>query len=300
MGNTVYAEKMGFFHQASGGKGVAPGDVCLSPPPPPAGPVPVPYVNMLSASDLIKGSKSVKVQGTPTALENSSEVALSTGNEAATPGLGAGVVTHRIKGKGVFKLWSFTVKAEGKGVDRHGDMMAQNTASDLPNCIDGQAMVDFEAELGENYGKPCKSKYKASVHRPKRDPSPAQVKEVKDKPCWECERDHGETEAAWRTQSDESKGAGGWLRGKLFVKLKKVRKHGTKHSRGKGHMTHDHQPPLAVAWEMGGCHMGAEKFRKRFEKDDVVKSHCKAHYKSQGSQVDEYAKKLRAQFKAAA
>ena len=41
--------------------GVAPGDVCLSPPPPPTGPVPVPYVNMLSASDLTKGSKSVKI-----------------------------------------------------------------------------------------------------------------------------------------------------------------------------------------------------------------------------------------------
>ncbi|TIL81948.1 MAG: DUF4150 domain-containing protein, partial [Mesorhizobium sp.] len=126
MGNSVYADGMGFFHQGSNGKGIAPGDVCLSPPTPPGVPVPVPYVNMLSASDLTKGSKSVKIQGNPTALESSSEIATSTGDEPATQGLGAGVVTHKIKGKGAFKLWSFTVKVEGKGVDRHGDPMGQN------------------------------------------------------------------------------------------------------------------------------------------------------------------------------
>ena len=83
MSNSVYANAMGLFHKGSGGQGIAPGDVCLSPPPPPAGPVPVPYVNMLSASDLTKGSKSVKVQGNPTALEDTSEIASSTGDASA-------------------------------------------------------------------------------------------------------------------------------------------------------------------------------------------------------------------------
>lgn len=32
MALTVFAEKMGWFHKGSNGKGIAPGDVCLSPP----------------------------------------------------------------------------------------------------------------------------------------------------------------------------------------------------------------------------------------------------------------------------
>lgn len=39
MGLSVFAENLGLFHKGSGGKGVAPGDVCLSPPPPPTGPM---------------------------------------------------------------------------------------------------------------------------------------------------------------------------------------------------------------------------------------------------------------------
>jgi hypothetical protein len=42
---SVFAEGMVFVHRGSDGKGVAPGDVCLSPPPQPG--VPAPYVNML-------------------------------------------------------------------------------------------------------------------------------------------------------------------------------------------------------------------------------------------------------------
>ena len=124
MGLTVFAEKMGLFHKGSGGQAIAPADVCLSPPPPPAGPVPVPYVNSLSAADLAKGSKSVKIDGEPTALEDASEVSTSTGDEGGTQG--GNVVTHKTKGKAMFMLWSFTVKVEGKGVCRHGDPMGQN------------------------------------------------------------------------------------------------------------------------------------------------------------------------------
>ena len=77
MGLTVYAENMGLFHKGSGGKGVAPADVCLSPPTPPAGPLPVPYVNNLMASDLAGGSSTVKMDGEPTALEDASSVSTS-------------------------------------------------------------------------------------------------------------------------------------------------------------------------------------------------------------------------------
>src|SRR5579859_4319604 len=114
MGCTVFANNDGFFSKNSGGSGKAFPDVCLSPPPPPAGPVPIPYPNMLQASDLTQGSTTVKIDGAPTALEDSSFVSTSSGDEAGTQG--GNVVTHQTKGKGYFMLWSFDVKVEGKGV----------------------------------------------------------------------------------------------------------------------------------------------------------------------------------------
>ncbi|RUV44932.1 MAG: DUF4150 domain-containing protein [Mesorhizobium sp.] len=271
MGNTVYAEKMGFFHQASGGKGIAPGDVCLSPPPPPAGPVPVPYVNMLSASDLIKGSKSVKVQGTPTALENSSEVALSTGNEAATPGLGAGVITHRIKGKGSFKLWSFTVKVEGKGVCRHGDPMEQNTASPLPNTVDVSAMVDFSVVLGKDAMKEdCPRDYKYSE-----DYTPTtetQRASVQGQACWQCKKDRANI--LRRTPGPAKDKA-----------LKAIDAKIKKQTDGKVTMIADHQPPQKVAWEMGACH-DADSFAQRM-RDLPCQPHCHAHSMQQSRDMRE-------------
>ena len=146
MGSTVFAESSGFFHKGSGGKGIAPADVCLTPPPPPAGPLPIPYVNFLQSSDLAKGSKSVKVQGEPTALEDS-EVSTSTGNEAATQG--GSVVTHKTKGTGYFTLWSFTISIEGKGVCRHGDLMGQNAASSPPSCVDMSCIVNYSPDLAK-------------------------------------------------------------------------------------------------------------------------------------------------------
>lgn len=289
MSLSVYANGMGFAHKGSGGTGTAPLDVCLTPPPPPAGPVPVPYVNICSSGDISKGSKTVKIDGEATALEDASEFSTSSGDEAGTQG--GGVVTHKTKGKASFKLWSFDVKVEGKGVGRHGDLVIQNTASDPPNCVDMAFVNRFKKVLGPNYGKPCKRKY-TKQFRPEQDPSREQVDKVKNKPCWECKRDTGETAAVWRTSVK------GWLGGKLKVVLRRNRKHKQHHSRGAGDMTHDHQPPLAVAWEMGGCHMSAEEFRKHFEKASTVKPHCRAHAQSQGSQAKAFAAEVRRRAKA--
>src|SRR6476620_9766212 len=143
MALTVFAEGMGLFHKGSGGFAVAPGDVCLSPPPPPAPPAPVPYINNLSAGDLDKGSKSVLIDGEQTALEDASEVTTSTGDEAGTQG--GNVITHKTKGKGYFSLWSSTVKIESKGVCRHGDPMGQNCASMPYGCLDQSAVTAINA-----------------------------------------------------------------------------------------------------------------------------------------------------------
>lgn len=135
MALTVFAESMGFFHRGSAGFGVAPLDVCLSPPP---GPVPIPYTNVLYAKDLIKGSKTVRIDGEPTFLEDYSETSTSIGDEGGT--LGGSVVTGVILGKGFFMVWSMTVHIEGMGVCRHGDMMGQNSASAPPSSIDAAAV----------------------------------------------------------------------------------------------------------------------------------------------------------------
>src|SRR5690242_9181728 len=108
MAITVFAGGMGLFHKDSGGHGEAFPDVCLSPPPPPTGPMPIPYPNNLKASDLTGGSSTVKVDGAETGLEDASSVSTSAGDEGGTQG--GNVVTHKTKGKGYFMMWAFDVK----------------------------------------------------------------------------------------------------------------------------------------------------------------------------------------------
>lgn len=187
MGCTVFANSNGLFHKGSGGKGVAFPDVCLSPPPPPTGPVPTPYTNKISASDLTKGSKKVKIQGNPTALKDHSKIKTSVGNEAATQG--GGVITHKTKGKAVATFWSLTVKIEGKNAVRHGDPAGQNCTTPPYNGLDTRLNV-VKAALKEakDPDEPCEKKYgKKARHS---SPTKAQKKHVNKKPppprCWEC------------------------------------------------------------------------------------------------------------------
>lgn len=255
MSVTVFAESMGLFHKGSGGKGVAPADVCLSPPPPPAGPVPIPYINNLSAKDLTKGSKKVKIQGKPTALENASEVSTSIGNEAGTQG--GGVVTHKTKGKGSFTLWSFVVKIEGKGVCCHGHMMFQNSACTPPNCVDASAITTMNKKLTKKQKEEeCDEEYCDEKHRP--PITREQYDHVYGRACWECARDF--KKGLQRTKGFKS----GYSDPKQ--------------------MTPDHQPPLKVAWEMGGCNMkpSPEAFKEYMQRRGAVKPHCVYHSKSQG------------------
>ena len=101
-------------------------DVCLSPPSPPAGPIPIPYPNTAQGSDTSGGSKTVKIGGDEAGLKNSSDYKKSMGDEAATKGLGMGVVTHTIQDKMSHAAWSMDVKFEGANVIRHMDMTTHN------------------------------------------------------------------------------------------------------------------------------------------------------------------------------
>jgi uncharacterized Zn-binding protein involved in type VI secretion len=131
MGKKVFANGMEIAHKAGGNKVLAAfPDVCMSPPSPPAGPVPLPYPDTSMAGDLKEGSKGVKIGGQPAALHGQSYYKSSPlGDEAATRTFGASVVTHQITGKTYFQASSMDVVFEGKKVNRHLDITTSNHGS---------------------------------------------------------------------------------------------------------------------------------------------------------------------------
>jgi len=101
-------------------------DVCLSPPTPPAGPVPIPYPNFSKCGDTNDGTRTVQIGGEQVSIKNSSNYKSSKGNEAATKTLGMGVVSHQIQNTTYFAAWSFDVKFEGENAVRHLDLTTHN------------------------------------------------------------------------------------------------------------------------------------------------------------------------------
>jgi hypothetical protein len=110
-------------------------DVCLSPPSPPAGPVPIPYPNTATASDTDQGSKTVKVGGDEVGLKNKSDYKKSSGDEAATKSLGMGVVSHNIQGPMQHAAWSMDVKIEGENAIRHMDLTTHNHSNPTNGAV---------------------------------------------------------------------------------------------------------------------------------------------------------------------
>ena len=129
-------------------------DVCMSPPSPPAGPIPIPYPDTSFSNNLKSGSTTVLIGGQGAALAQKSyykEPLL--GDEAATRTFGANVVTHQITGKTFFQAWCLDVKFEGKNVCRHFDITTSNHASsgtttaplppiEFQNLADAQDVID--------------------------------------------------------------------------------------------------------------------------------------------------------------
>lgn len=128
MGNKVFANGNEIASKSSDVKVTAAfPDVCLTPPPPPAGPLPVPYPDSSFAKDMQSGSSSVKIGDGEVMLKDHSFFKTSPlGDEAATNGQGANVITHGITGKTYFRAWSFDVKVEGENADRHLDLTTSN------------------------------------------------------------------------------------------------------------------------------------------------------------------------------
>jgi hypothetical protein len=156
--------------------------------------------------------------------------------------------------------------------------MFQNTMSTPPNCIDAAAMTKFKKALGKNAGKPCARKYNGKKHRPSRKSS--QAKKVNGKACWECKRDL----AFLKRKLAAGK--------KVATAVKRLESKIAAQQKKGSYMVHDHQPPLVVAWTMGGCHMGAKEFKKHFSTPQSVKPHCFAHQRSQGSKAAKFARNM--------
>ena len=111
-------------------------DVCLSPPSPPAGPIPVPYPDSSFAKDTKNGSRSVQIKNKEIMLKDTSFYKSSPlGDEAATQTLGSGFITHVITGKTYFMMWSLDVKIEGLNVPRHIDSTTSNHSSIIGNAM---------------------------------------------------------------------------------------------------------------------------------------------------------------------
>jgi len=127
MSKNVFANGNEISAKQDGNKSIAAmADVCLSPPSPPAGPIPIPYPNSAKASDTSDGSKSVKIGGQEVGLKNKSCYKKSNGDEAATKSLGMGVVSHNIQGPMKHAAWSMDVVIEGQNAIRNLDLTTHN------------------------------------------------------------------------------------------------------------------------------------------------------------------------------
>ncbi|GJH29934.1 PAAR-like domain-containing protein [Caballeronia novacaledonica] len=108
-------------------------DVCLTPPPPPAGPLPIPYPNFSDDGTTDDGTCDVQIGGKTVGQKNKSTFKNSKGNEAATRAQGMGVITHNISGATSHTAWSMNVKGENENITRHLDMTTHNHGSPPTN-----------------------------------------------------------------------------------------------------------------------------------------------------------------------
>jgi hypothetical protein len=129
----VYINGHEAVHKGCGGMAIAFPDVCLCPPGPPAGPVPVPLTNVVQAKDMVCGALTVVIQGYP-AGHSDSYFATSTGSEVSR-NTGGGIISHAVQGAAHFASSSPDVLIEGKYAVRDGDLVTQGHKNRMPaNC----------------------------------------------------------------------------------------------------------------------------------------------------------------------
>lgn len=188
MGHNIFANKWEIASGSGLNKSIARfPDVCMSPPSPPAGPIPVPYPDTSFSTDLKEGSQTVKLRGKPAALAQQSYYKPSMlGNESATRSFGASVVTHQIAGKTYFQAWSMDIKFEGKNVCRHNDITTSNHGS-APGATppapsaETQTLADAQKAVAEDKCPCCG----AGLHAWQKDASGKAFTPMKEDDFWQ-------------------------------------------------------------------------------------------------------------------
>ena len=172
MGCEVYANGDEIACKAGDGKVIAAfPDVCLTPPSPPAGPIPVPYPDTSFSKDMQSGSKTVMIKDQEVMLKDSSFYQTSPlGDEAATNGLGAGVITHVITGKTYLRgvVDGRTIRGDRMSIGIR-TLTTSNHASPLANVMAPMINVAMMAlgKIREWLGKcPCCGKAPHSQGKP--------------------------------------------------------------------------------------------------------------------------------------
>jgi uncharacterized Zn-binding protein involved in type VI secretion len=128
---TVSINGLSVVHQTSNGMAMATvPDVCKTPSS--GGPIPIPYPNIALSSDLVSGTTSVKIDGSPAAVLGSKFIK-STGDEAGVVG---GVVSNVFAMEASFITFSPTVMLDGKPACRLTDKMLMNKGNTV--CMAGE------------------------------------------------------------------------------------------------------------------------------------------------------------------
>jgi hypothetical protein len=199
MANEVYANGMEIACKSASGKSVAAfPDTCLSPPSPPAGPIPIPYPNTAYASDTTNGSTTVMISGQEVMLKDQSTFKKSTGDEAATKSLGMGIVTHALQGEASFVAWSMNVKVEGQNVDRHLDPMLHNEQCNPANT---PPMVYLDASAFGTLTECAEDKQAMKDACEGKDPCPGVLNVAKSEQRQEVDLDAGDRGAAFASHA---------------------------------------------------------------------------------------------------
>lgn len=139
-------------------------DVCKTPSP--GGPVPIPYPIIISmSSDLVKGTKTVKVDGGNMAAIKGSQFSRCTGDE---PGTAGGVKSSTNMKEATWITSSPDVKMEGKNVCRLSDKMQMNHGNTV--CLAGFAQKPVPQALREEQEKECEEAEKARAEAESANP----------------------------------------------------------------------------------------------------------------------------------
>lgn len=144
MSVTINVNGLSLCHKGSGGLATATlPDVCKTPSP--GGPVPVPYPNVSFSKDLVKGTKTVIVDGGNMAAHQDSEFSQSIGDEPGTVG---GIKSSTHLKEATWLTYSFDVKLEGKCACRLTDKMLMNHGNTV--CCAGFVQEFLRGPKGPN------------------------------------------------------------------------------------------------------------------------------------------------------